>query len=157
MITSINLDNLEKRLNDGYTRHVLRKEQVRQSAAETLNKLEKAVVNQKEHEKEVENERLMKYMERRQQYLSKIKKWEKERQKSLVNIKIKNETKFGQAKVNLSDVQYEKDRLFQSIIEKQDQLETKISNVRQKRDKEIQLRAEKESLKAQDQKRNFDK
>ena len=65
MITSMNLDILERRLSDGYTRHVIRKEQVRMSAQETLNKLEKAIVNQKEHEKEVENERLMKFLQRR--------------------------------------------------------------------------------------------
>jgi hypothetical protein len=79
LITSLNLDHLEKRLNEGYSRHVIRKEKVRQSAAETISKLEKAQVTQKEHEKEIENERLMKYMERRQAYLTKIKKWEKER------------------------------------------------------------------------------
>ncbi len=45
MITSMNLDILERRLSDGYTRHVIRKEQVRMSAQETLNKLEKAIVN----------------------------------------------------------------------------------------------------------------
>ncbi len=149
-VTSSNLDNLEKRLNEGYTRHVQRKEEIRQSAANTLTKLEKAIITQKEHEKEIENERLMKYMERRQRYLLKIKKWEKERQKSLISIKTKNESKFGQAKLNLSDVQYDQDRMYQSILEKHDVLEAKISNVRQKREKEIQMRVEKESLKAQD-------
>jgi hypothetical protein len=47
-------------------------------------------------------------------------------------------------------VQYEKDRLYQSIIEKQDQLESKVTSVKQKRVKEIRLRAERESLKALD-------
>jgi hypothetical protein len=69
--------------------------------------------------------------------LLKIKKWEKERQKSLISIKTKNESKFGQAKLNLSDVQYDQDRMYQSILEKHDVLEAKISNVRQKREKEI--------------------
>ena len=82
--------------------------------------------------------------------MNKIKKWEKDRQKSLVSVKVRNESKFGQAKLNLSDVQYEKDRLYQSIIEKQDQLESKVTSVKQKRVKEIRLRAERESLKALD-------
>jgi uncharacterized protein YdcH (DUF465 family) len=52
--------------------------------------------------------------------------------------------------MNLSDMQYEQDRLYQSILEKHDVLENKISNVRQKREKDIQLRVERETLKVQD-------
>ena len=43
VVTSTHLNNLEQRLNDGYIRHITRKEQVRQSAAENLTKLEKAI------------------------------------------------------------------------------------------------------------------
>lgn len=60
----------------------------------------------------------MKYMERQKKYLSQISKWEKQKNKSIQQMKNKNEQKWGQAKANLSDVIYDRDRQFNSIIEK---------------------------------------
>eukprot|EP00347_Sterkiella_histriomuscorum_P016968 403351162 len=155
--TSKSLVNLEKRLNEGYSRSLQRKDQIRMSAQESLVKLEEVHEFQKKHQQEAETERYMQFLERRQQYLQKIKRWEKQREKSVESLKLQNENKFGQARNNLSEVQYNRDQIYQNLQEKQEQLEHKIQEVKHKKQREIQLRTEKEQLKIQDQKQNLEK
>ena len=138
--TTKNLESLEKKLNEGYYRSIQKKEQVRLSAVGTLQKIEDVLQSQRRLDEEVQNERLMKYLERRKKYIGQLNKWEKDKNKSIQNLRLKHETKYSSAKANLSDVIDDRDRLFQSIIERQDEVQSRVIEVKQKREKEIQLR-----------------
>jgi len=63
------LISLEKRLNDGYSRSIQRKEQIRLSAQETLQKLGEVVQSHRRLKQESEEHRYIEYLEKKKNYL----------------------------------------------------------------------------------------
>ena len=92
---TMDLESVEKKINEGYSRSLQRKANIRMSATEALNKIEDVRLTQRKLQEEVENERLMKYLERRKKYLQQLSKWEKQKDKSIHALRDKHESKYG--------------------------------------------------------------
>jgi hypothetical protein len=93
----------------------MRKEELRQHAAETLNNFGAVLENHEKIEMEMATERLAKFFERRNKQMKHFQKWEKERAKSMENTKFKAESKLGAAKHLQRQALDELERLGESI------------------------------------------
>ena len=115
LVTERNLSDLQRRLSLGWNRSQLRKEELRQHAAETLGNFHLVLENHEKLEMDMATERLSKFFERRNKQQKHFQKWEKERAKSMENTKLKQESKLGAARHLQQQALDELERLGETI------------------------------------------
>ena len=106
---------MQRRLSLGWNRSQLRKEELRQHAAETLGNFHLVLENHEKLEMDMATERLSKFFERRNKQQKHFQKWEKERAKSMENSKLKQESKLGAARHLQQQALDELERLGETI------------------------------------------
>ncbi|TNV72720.1 hypothetical protein FGO68_gene6356 [Halteria grandinella] len=155
LVTERNLQDLQRRLSIGWNRSQVRKEELRQHAAETLNNFHSVLENHEKIELEMATERLSKFFDRRNKQLKHFQKWEKERAKSMENTKFKAESKLGAAKHLQQQALDELERLGENIQERFKEHAQRMEEFKQKRERDFLLKHEREQLRFEDQQSNL--
>ncbi|CDW78688.1 UNKNOWN [Stylonychia lemnae] len=154
--TTVELDTLETRLNSHRERSVMIRDQVRQQIHSSLTRV--AVAKEQlllKHEAE-EEQRLREFLERQDKKKAKLEKHEKAKQKML-NQKAQKNFKNRQNHSVMENYEDNSEMLMQSIMSKQNQIEQKIQTIKQKRQRDNQLKHERYTLVEKDHKRKQEK
>jgi hypothetical protein len=101
--TQRNLQELQAKIEIGWTRSQMRKEEMKYHAQETLSNFETVIANHSRITEDEENQKLLEYLTRKKKKMAYFQKWEKNRAASFEAIKEKHQSKLGDAKHKMGD------------------------------------------------------
>jgi len=79
IVTQRNLIDLQRKINMGWTRSQIKKEELKNNALETLNNFNTVLAAHERIEHEEQSKKLQSYLERKKKKMAYFQKWEKDR------------------------------------------------------------------------------
>lgn len=157
VITDRNLEQLQKRLNSGWMRSQLKKDEMKLMATQTLLNFDTVITTHERRDADATTERLLKFLDRKKKQLKHFQKFEEIRAEKYEYKKERHESKCGGAKSKAEDADAELARLGEEIQKKFEQHHERLEKFKVKREHEIILKHELEQLRVEDQQKNLNR